>query len=61
MTHTDIELIRLGLCETQTEFAARLGVSLATISRWEAGQGKPAGPIAVELRKLHWLSGAHRT
>lgn len=60
MTNVQIEAIRRGLCETQTEFANRLGVSLATVSRWEAGQGGPTGPIAVELAKLWRLSGMWR-
>ena len=41
---------RLGL--TQEKFAARLGVTLPTINRWENGRTKPS-PLAVQtLREL---------
>ncbi len=41
---------RLGL--TQEKFAARLGVTLPTINRWENGRTKPS-PLAVRtLRDL---------
>lgn len=41
---------RLGL--TQEKFAARLGVTLPTISRWENGRTKPS-PLAIQtLREL---------
>ncbi len=41
---------RLGL--TQEKFAARLGVTLPTINRWENGRTKPS-PLAIQnLREL---------
>jgi len=41
---------RFGL--TQEKFAARLGVTLPTISRWENGRSKPS-PLAIRnLREL---------
>lgn len=41
---------RLGL--TQEKFAARLGVTLPTVNRWENGRAKPS-PLAVgTLRDL---------
>lgn len=41
---------RLGL--TQEKFAARLGVTLPTINRWENGRTKPS-PLAMQnLREL---------
>ena len=41
---------RLGL--TQEKFAARLGVTLPTINRWENGRAKPS-PLAMKnLRDL---------
>lgn len=39
---------RTGL--TQEKFAARLGVTLPTISRWETGRAKPS-PLALEKIK----------
>ena len=47
---------RLGL--TQEKFAARLGVTLPTINRWENGRTKPS-PLAVRtLRDLVASMGA---
>lgn len=41
---------RLGL--TQEKFAAKLGVTLPTINRWENGRTKPS-PLAIQnLREL---------
>lgn len=41
---------RLGL--TQEKFAARLGVTLPTINRWENGRTRPS-PLAIQnLREL---------
>ena len=43
---------KLGL--TQEQFAAKIGVTWSTVSRWENGRGKPS-PLAMgrikELRK----------
>ncbi len=56
-----VELIRevrarLGL--TQEKFAARLGVTLPTINRWENGRTKPS-PLAIQsLRDLILEMGA---
>ena len=41
---------RLGL--TQTELAARLGVSFATVNRWENGQTKPSPLSWQQLVRL---------
>jgi DNA-binding transcriptional regulator YiaG len=47
---------RLGL--TQEKFAARLGVTLPTINRWENGRTKPS-PLAIRtLRDLVASMGA---
>ena len=40
---------RLGM--TQTQFAAYLGVSFATVNRWENGRGHP-NPITLRLALL---------
>lgn len=46
---------RLGL--TQEKFAARLGVTLPTINRWENGRTKPS-PLAIQnLRELVFSMG----
>jgi putative transcriptional regulator len=47
---------RLGL--TQEKFAARLGVTLPTINRWENGRTKPS-PLAIRtLREVVASMGA---
>lgn len=38
---TDIKNLRLQAYLTQQEFARELGVSFATINRWEKGKSKP--------------------
>lgn len=41
---------RLGL--TQAELAARLGVSFASVNRWENGQSRPSGMAVAQLERL---------
>src|SRR5947208_2009141 len=41
---------RLGL--TQEDLAARLGVSFATVNRWEAGRARPQRAQAAAFEKL---------
>ena len=49
---TAIRTVRTHLGLTQEKFAARLGVTLPTISRWENGRTKPS-PLAMQrLREL---------
>jgi len=42
-----VQSIRQSLGLTQTELAERLGVTVATVSRWESGQSRP-NPLAVK-------------
>ena len=37
----DIKMIRHTCLMSQTEFADALGVSFATVNRWESGKSKP--------------------
>ena len=37
----DIKRIRLSAILTQEEFAKEVGVSFATVNRWETGKAKP--------------------
>jgi len=47
-----IREVRARLELTQEKFAARLGVTLPTINRWENGRTKPS-PLAIQnLREL---------
>ena len=40
--YSRVKSIRERLGMTQVQFAARIGVSFATVNRWENGQTKPA-------------------
>ena len=37
-----VKVVRKELCLTQKELASVLGVSFATVNRWENGQAKPS-------------------
>lgn len=39
--YNDIKMIRHKCLMSQTEFADALGVSFATVNRWESGKSKP--------------------
>jgi|ETNvirnome_6_100_1030635.scaffolds.fasta_scaffold19285_3 DNA-binding transcriptional regulator YiaG len=48
MTPIQIQKIRKAQRETQREFAARLGVHVGTLRKWEQGRGSPSS-MAVRL------------
>jgi putative transcriptional regulator len=50
VTGTDVRAIRTGLGLSQAQFAAFLGISVATLRNWEQGRRKPEGPARVLLR-----------
>ncbi len=56
MTKEQIRELRRRLGLTQFQLAVRLGVTLATIQRWEAGTSKPS-PLALE-KLSHWQAEA---
>ena len=45
----DVPQIRHHLGLTQEQFAALLGISIATLRNWEQGRRKPEGPARVLL------------
>lgn len=45
----DVAQLRLNLGLTQSEFAAKLCVSLGTLRHWERGDRKPHGPALALL------------
>jgi type I restriction enzyme M protein len=51
---TLLQAIRAALDLTQAELAERLGVSFATVNRWEAGSSKPQ---RAQLAKINALAG----
>jgi putative transcriptional regulator len=51
-TGAEIKRLRLSLGMTQIRFAEILGVSFATVNRWENGHAKPS-PLAIyKIREL---------
>ena len=53
MSYKDaIKKLRKKLLMTQTEFANYLGVSFATINRWEGGQFEPTMKLKRKLAPL---------
>jgi transcriptional regulator with XRE-family HTH domain len=48
----EIKAIRTALGATQERFANKLGVSFATVSRWESGLGPPSRLAQVVLRGI---------
>src|SRR2546427_6373452 len=47
-----IQVLRKHLSLSQEELASRLGVSFATVNRWEAGKSKPQRAQVSALEKL---------
>lgn len=48
----DVKALRTNIGMTQAEFAARFGVSLATLRHWERGDRAPHGPALVLLNVI---------
>lgn len=53
---TNIRLQRKKAGLTQIDLAEKLGVSIATLRRWEAGETSPTGTRIVELANLLHIS-----
>ena len=53
MSYADtIKALRAKLLLTQTELAAKLGVSYASVNRWENGKCEPTMKIKRKIREL---------
>lgn len=50
VTALNIKQMRLNLKKSQIEFAAILGVSVATLRNWEQGRRQPVGPAKSLLK-----------
>ena len=48
-----VKELRARLRLTQEQFATRVGVTFATVNRWEAGKTKPSRLAMMRLRELH--------
>lgn len=49
----NIKQLRKKLCVTQSEFATILGVTFATVNRWENGHFNPSIKVQRKLIKLY--------
>jgi len=47
-----IKTLRNKMFLTQTEFAKELGVSIASVARWETGENEPTIKIKKKLNEL---------
>lgn len=61
MTPQEIKALRERLQLTQEVFARILGVSFATVNRWENGKTEPTGDYARVLQTLHQLAAATKS
>ena len=52
MNNETIKRVRLELGYSQQEFAAAIGVSFATVNRWENGKAKPQKDRIDRIRAL---------
>jgi len=59
MTPSQIRTLREHLQLTQELFARILGVSFATVNRWENGKSVPSGDYARVLHTLRQLTATH--
>lgn len=44
--------LRVALGLTQERFAARVGVTLSTVNRWETGKGEPSPLAMLRIKEL---------
>ena len=52
-----IKKLRIKMILTQTEFAKELGVSLASVARWELGENEPTMKVKRRLKELFEKNG----
>lgn len=54
-TKETVKSLRAALNLTQEQFAARLGVTVSTVNRWENGKGKPSPLARIRIQEF-WLT-----
>lgn len=52
-----IKKLRKKMLLTQTEFAELLGVSLASVARWELGENEPTMKVKRKLKEIFETNG----
>jgi putative transcriptional regulator len=50
VTTVDVKATRRRLGKSQAAFACMIGVSVATLRKWEQGRGQPEGPAQALLK-----------
>lgn len=60
-TEETVKSLRAALDLTQEQFAAKLGVTVSTVNRWENGKGKPSPLARIRIRELWQTIEAGRT
>lgn len=55
----DVRKVRDSLKLTQAQLAARIGVSRATVNRWERGRTRPLPAFSQRLSQLHQSATPH--
>ena len=61
MKPEDIRKLRKRLGLTQTQFAKRVGVSFATVNRWEKGKNEPLPDRMAELKRMNLVGRMSKT
>jgi len=54
-TKETVKSLRAALNLTQEQFAARVGVTVSTVNRWENGKGKPSPLARIRIQEF-WLT-----
>lgn len=56
-----VKSLRVSLNLTQEQFAAKLGVTVSTVNRWEKGKGKPSPLARIRIHELWQTVDADKT
>ena len=56
-----VKKLRAVLGLTQEQFAAKIGVTVSTVNRWENGKGKPSPLARIRIRELWQMVGKDKT
>ena len=56
-----VKSLRAALNLTQEQFAAKLGVTVSTVNRWENGKGKPSPLARIRIEELWQTVDAGKT
>jgi Predicted transcriptional regulators len=60
-TEETVKCLRAALNLTQEQFAAKLGVTVSTVNRWENGKGNPSPLARIRIHELWQTVDAGKT